>query len=314
MTKTREELRNTLRDQIGDVVRISGYATSGTNLTLVDTANLLQTDDYWNKQKLYILDTFDANNIPPMGEIRKIADFDAATNTLTVEKAFTDIVDAGDQYQIAVFSDTVFNQIISSAIQAYSKHRPYRSTGTFSTTVNTRRFSPPTGLDLRTGHRIDEIRYVNDSTLEDYPIYGWMVDPHQNKIDMGAYWSEAKTYTVFYSKPHDDFSSDSDTITIPDDDEDLLLQWCRAQMWLLMSREEFSEFGEIVPSKWTRGQISEDYSSSRKGMLDLHKYEMEQWEKAVKQHGFALSVVGSNLPASNEWMPPRDFRIYNENY
>ena len=42
MTKTRAELRELIRQELGDEVRISGTATGGSKTTLVDTAAQLR--------------------------------------------------------------------------------------------------------------------------------------------------------------------------------------------------------------------------------------------------------------------------------
>jgi hypothetical protein len=308
MTKTRAQLRDTIRQQIGDDVRLSGNATSGSKITLVDTERLIQADNYWNGQKVYIQDTYDAVNTAPIGEVRKVASFNGAINELTFENPFSDNVDSGDKYQICIWPDTLYDQIITSAIAAYSRYRPYKTNDTFSISPNARRYDPPTGLDLKAGHRIDEIRYINANTQEDYAIYGWMIDPYKNKIDIGYYASETKTLTIYYSKSHDDFSDDDDTITVSDDDEEFIIKWIRAQFWLLMSKEDFDEFGNLRAGSWTRGQISENTGTSRKAMLDLYRQEMQEWESQIKQQGFLLS--GENKKGdANVWVAPRDYRV-----
>jgi len=309
MTKTREQLREIIRQQIGDLVRLSGTVTGGGYASyFADSNNLIQADDYWNGQKVHIVSTTDGN--APQGETRRISDYAQSSHTITLERPFSAQVDAGDIYQISIWPDDFYNQIISSAIKAYSRYRPYKTTGTFSTAVDQRRYDPPSGLDLRAGHRIDEIRYINESTKEDYPISGWSVDLHQNKIDMGYFYNEAKTYTVFFTKPHDDFSDDNDTITIPDQDEELLLKWIRAQFWLLMAKEDFDDFGNIRPGKWTRGQITEDVGATRKNMLALHEREMAEWTEAIKTAGFiTVKVTNGGQTGKGDWIPPRDYRV-----
>ena len=309
MTKTRSQLREIIRQQIGDEIRLRGTVTNGGfKLYFSDSENLVQPDDYWNGQKVHIVSTTDGN--APQGETRRIADYTMVSNLIVLERPFSATVDNNDVYQISVWSDDVYNQIISSAIKAYSRYRPYKTTGTFSTAVNQRRYDPPAGLDLRAGHRIDEIRYINETTKEDYPITGWMVDVHQNKIDLGYFYSEAKTYTVFFTKPHDDFSDDNDTITIPDQDEELLIKWIRAQFWLLMAKEDFNDFGNIKPGKWTRGQITEDVAATRKNMLALHEREMAEWTEAIKTGGFiAVKITNGGQTGKGEWIPPRDYRV-----
>jgi uncharacterized phage protein (TIGR02218 family) len=71
-----------------------GVATGGTTATLIDTATLVQTDDYWNIGE--ILMTSGDNS----GSRRKIIDFDQATATLTFDFEMNSSIQAGDEYVV----------------------------------------------------------------------------------------------------------------------------------------------------------------------------------------------------------------------
>ncbi len=75
------------------LVGATGTADSGTTLTLVDNA-LTQANDFWNGMTLII--TGGTN----VGEIRQISDFDAATDKITVDAAFTLAIDTSSTYLI----------------------------------------------------------------------------------------------------------------------------------------------------------------------------------------------------------------------
>jgi len=303
MTKTRAQLRELIRQEAGDEVRISGTATGGSKTTVVDTAALTQADDYWNSRRIFVASTTDS--LAPQGESRKIADFVNSTHTITLEMALSAAVEAGDTYQVAVWPDSVYNALISAAIAAYSKYRPYRSTGSLAMASGARYYDPPAGVDLRAGHRIEEIRYINLATQEDYAIEGWSPNRHQNKIDLGYFASESKTLTVFIVIPHSDFADDSDTITVPDQDEEMIIKYALAQLYLLMSRESFDDFGNLVPSKWTRGNVSEETGSGRKNMKDLHDSIMADWLAALRDGGTIITTPKRADPG--HWTPPHDY-------
>jgi len=304
MTKTRAELRALIRQHIGDEVRISGTATGGSKTTVVDTAALTQVDDYWNGRKIYITSTTDG--LAPQGEGRKVADFVNSTKTITLEMALSAAVETGDNYQIAIWPDSIYNTLIKAAIAAYSKYRPYRSTGTLATVCGTRYYDSPTGVDLRAGHLIEEIRFMNPAAQEDYAIEGWNPDQHQNKIDLGYFASESKTLTIFYVIPHADFADDSDTVTVADQDEHLIVKYVLAQFYLLMSRESFDDFGNLAPTKWTRGNVSEDTGSGRQGMKALYDSTLSEWLACMKEDGLVIATPRSRV--ADEWVPPHDYR------
>jgi len=303
MTKTRAELRELIRQEIGDEVRISGTATGGSKTTVVDTAALTQADDYWNGRRIYITSTTDG--LAPQGESRKIADFVNSTKTITVEMALSAAAESGDTYQIAIWPDSVYNALIKAALSAYSKYRPYRSTGTLAMVCGTRYYDPPTGVDLHAGHRIEEIRYINSATQEDYSIEGWSPDQHQNKIDLGYFASESKTLTVFYVIPHADFTDDSDTVTVPEQDEHLIVKYVLAQFYRLMSSESFDDFGNLAPAKWTRGNVSEETGSGRQGMKTLYDSALSEWIASIKDDGLVITTPRSGV--AGEWIPPHDY-------
>ena len=305
MTRTRAQLRELIRQQTGDEVRLSGTATGGSKTTLVDTAGLVQADDYWNGRRVHITATGDGN--APQGEGRKIADFVYSTHTLSLEMPLSAAVEASDAYQIAVWPDPVYDALIKAAIMAYSKYRPYRATGTVATANGVRYYDPPAGVDLCAGHLIEMVRYMNQATAEDHAITGWATDRHQNKIDLGYFASDARTLTIFYARPHADFDSDSGTITVPDQDEELITRWVRAQIWLLMSRESFDEFGNLVPSRWSRGNVSEESGSGRQSMKNLHDAEMAAWLEQLRGGGFIITSPKSSDPG--EWVAPHEYRI-----
>ncbi len=94
----------------GKVVRnygVPGTADDGTTTTLTDNA-LTQKDDYWNGYWLKIVNTTDG--LAPKGEIRKVTDFVASTDTLYTDN-FTAAIGAGDTYWL--YSTTIVGRYIS---------------------------------------------------------------------------------------------------------------------------------------------------------------------------------------------------------
>jgi hypothetical protein len=73
--RTQQPFFRTMDAATGDVT-----STGGTTLTVIDTANLKQVDDYWNGDFVYA---------PVADEVRQISDFDNATSTATFLEAAT---------------------------------------------------------------------------------------------------------------------------------------------------------------------------------------------------------------------------------
>jgi len=74
--------------------RVIGAATGGSTGTLIDTNGLTQTDDWWNHG---IIEFTSGNNNRLK---RKVVDFDAATDTITLDYALENAVVSGDTYVV----------------------------------------------------------------------------------------------------------------------------------------------------------------------------------------------------------------------
>lgn len=110
--------RATIRRAIGARTRqpwfrrfgaVAGAATGGTTTTLIDTAKLLQPNDTWNEQYLYL---------PATDENRIISDFDLATKTLTILEPVASSIAAATAYEIwSQFSAVDVNEAINQALR-----------------------------------------------------------------------------------------------------------------------------------------------------------------------------------------------------
>jgi len=92
-------------------------ATGGSTTTVVDTTNRTEADDYWNESWVYIRTTTDGN--APQGEERKVTDFTASSDTLTVAPAFSAAVESGDTYWLFKrFRFEEYKRAINAAIRS----------------------------------------------------------------------------------------------------------------------------------------------------------------------------------------------------
>jgi hypothetical protein len=78
-----------------------GTATGGSATTLVDTVELTQADDFWNKGTVWV--TYDAAGAgaAPQGEFSVVSDFTASSDTADLRSTLTAAIAAGDKYAIA---------------------------------------------------------------------------------------------------------------------------------------------------------------------------------------------------------------------
>lgn len=77
-----------------------GTATGGSATTIVDTVERTEADDFWNGGTAWILYDAGGAGAAPQGEVKKITDFSAASDTITTQ-AFSAAIAAGDRYAVA---------------------------------------------------------------------------------------------------------------------------------------------------------------------------------------------------------------------
>lgn len=116
MSKTRAELRATLAREVGRY--FAGTATGGSTTTLIDTGGLVRWTETDALKGSYVLITA-AGAAAPEGESRRIKSFNATTQTITVDVAFSAAVESGDSYELYLAPLTLnqWNDCINRAIR-----------------------------------------------------------------------------------------------------------------------------------------------------------------------------------------------------
>lgn len=293
MASTRAQLRAILRDELGDVERITGTATSGSLTTVVDTSRLNQVDNYWLKQRIFIKTTTDT--LAPQGEARRISSSTSSTGTVTVELPFSVAVGAGDTYGIAIMSDSRLNQALNDALAQFSRWRPYKTTESMNVTNGNRRFSPTSANSILSVKKVEFF----DNTNQDYIDYKgqWLWDDHLKQIEFNSWWTEAKTLTLHIQKSHAALTSDSQEITVRPNEENLIVRLASALMIFSLSEKEFhDDFGELKPKSWTRGDVSMTYGDFKTQAQSLVETVMRLIKEQVTEPVFGSSAGATALP------------------
>jgi hypothetical protein len=113
---TDEDLFNELESLRDNAIQKQGTATSATSSTLVDTAVLKQSDDYWNGGRIEILAGTGAN------QARDISDFVQSTSTITVSPAWATTPSTDSVYRvIKSYSRTIEQAFIKLCTMIYNK-------------------------------------------------------------------------------------------------------------------------------------------------------------------------------------------------
>jgi hypothetical protein len=78
-----------------------GTATGGSTTSLIDTVELTQADDFWNKGTVWVLYDAAGAGAAPQGEFSVISAFTASSDTATLRSTLTAAIATGDKYAIA---------------------------------------------------------------------------------------------------------------------------------------------------------------------------------------------------------------------
>lgn len=274
MASTLAQLRAALRQEIGDMERITGTATGGSLTTIIDTTKLDQVDNHWRSLKVFIRDTTD--DLAPNGDQRRIASSSQSATSLTVELPFSAAVEAGDEYAIAVFSDVQLNAAINNALMLeMSKWLPFKTSETLNVSANLHRFAPVSANSIRW---IDKVEFIDSSLNVQIDYAGmWSWNEFLRMVEWSFFWSESRTLNMLIARDHAALSLDADTVTVLPREEPMLVKLASADLLLAMTEQQIrTDFGNISPKSWKRGDVSESYDSIQDHFGNVRKAIVEE--------------------------------------
>lgn len=258
MASTLAQLRAMVREEIGDEERLSGTASGGSLTEIVDSSRLIQGDNFWLNQKVFVKTTTDA--LAPQGEARRISASTLSTTKLTVALPFSAAVQSGDTYGIASFSDSQVNRAINNAVVEFSKYVPWKTTETLSVTNGGFRFSPTSAASIKW---VERIEFVDNAAQQHIKYDGlWKWDESLRQVEFSFWWSESKSLTMHFARDHRLLSVDADETSVRASEEMFLVKLAAADLILTMSAKEFKDdYGNLRPKSWRDGDVSEDYGN-----------------------------------------------------
>lgn len=130
--KTRADLIQYVVERFGRYRKLT--ATSGSTSTVLDTATLIEPDDFWVGHLAYVLTDAAGLSAAPQGQERPVTDYVQSTATLTVAPAFTVAVAVGDIVELLPVRRGVIVDAINEAIRSAGETWPVVKKDT--TTVN----------------------------------------------------------------------------------------------------------------------------------------------------------------------------------
>jgi hypothetical protein len=112
MATTRAQLVAAIGRRLGNYH--SGTATAGTTTTITDT-DLVHPDGWWKAHYAYILA---AGGAAPAGQERPVSDYVQSSSLLTVNPAYTVLVESGDTYELLPMRRAEITAAIDEAVRA----------------------------------------------------------------------------------------------------------------------------------------------------------------------------------------------------
>lgn len=268
---TKSELRTELRKRVGDDIRITGTASSGTVYTLV-SSELVQPDGTWKDLQLIITGTTDDE--APKDEARRIVASTFSDYTVRVEIPFSAAPESGDTWQIAIFKNSEYDRVVRKALKIFSRYKPLGFSEDLAVSAGAKRFTPTSSNDIVLAEKVE---YYNASTEEHHVYSGWRWDEDGQYIEFENWWTETKTLSLHGKKMHTFPSDDDDSHTVLDRDLDNFIDLCAAHFLLELSERDFyDKFGSLNPSVLKKKDIVRDYSGMREAVQNYLKIVAER--------------------------------------
>jgi hypothetical protein len=153
----------------------AGVATGGDADTLIDTTQLIHSDNHWNKGTVWIVS---ADGAPPEGEWGVIKDFDNGTSAITITTALGASIADGDGYETAL-PLVPLSKIIASINRVLTSIQvPTIDDTSLEIVVNTTNYTLPD--EIKRGSLI-KVRYQTSTANAGTPgwktISGWDIIP-----------------------------------------------------------------------------------------------------------------------------------------
>lgn len=277
MPLTKAKFRSRLREELGDVERLTGTATGGSLTTIVDTARLIQPDNYWRERLGKVFIKTSTDGLAPQDEARRIAASSSSNKDLTVELPFSAAVESGDTYGLAIFSNARLDNVVSGTLLDFSDYRPLHFNENLVIATADKRYAPTSAAAIRTIEMIEDF----DAATSKQIIYtGWIWDAGLKKIEF-ADWQTAKTLKIYATKSHLLPSGEATVHTYEDYDEQKLLEWCVAKTVLSMTPEDYrDDFGRLRAQSVTLAAITENIGDTREKVFDYFTKAIENIKKS----------------------------------
>jgi hypothetical protein len=175
MTDTLFGLSYRLAAKLGVV--IEGVATGGTTITLLDSNDRTEENDYWNGGTLWVLYDAGGAGAAPENEMEVVSDFANATGTITLRAVLTTAPAAGDKYAVAKprFPLWVLIQKINEALEGLGEY-PVTDKATLTTAAAQTEYELPVAANRNLLNVFIQTK-LNDT--DDYrwvKVYGWSIE------------------------------------------------------------------------------------------------------------------------------------------
>jgi hypothetical protein len=183
MTLTLANLVYRVGRAIGGGACVEGTATGGSSVTIADTVERSEADDYWNGGTAIILYDAGGTGAVPEGEFSVITDFESTGDTITLRTAFTSsgAVAAGDKYALIKrrYPLQQITQEINNSLQRLGAIPTWNGSGIKADSDQTEYSLPSaaTGLDLRSVWIQSSTDDTNDNRWLKLSRSQWRIQP-----------------------------------------------------------------------------------------------------------------------------------------
>jgi len=278
--KTRSDIIEAVADAFGGFCRV--VATGGSTTTIVDAANLLESDGYWVGHYVHVLTDAGGTHAAPEGQERPVTGYDLSSATLTVSPAFTAAIGAGDVCALAQERRTVFESAINEAIRAAEMTWLVAATDD-AIVLDEEVYEYDLPTDLVTLNRV-LVRAEDEEPWRDIPASNWRVTglPGAQELVFNSWNGLSASYTTrleYYARPAE-MTTDAATLGVgePAEREMVRFMTLYALYWLHSRAASKQESSGTFQIHYTQAD------SYLKMAMDLRARSAGSWREAGRLH------------------------------
>lgn len=288
MSINRGQLRDALREKIGDDSPITGTAQGGGFFGVIDEEKLIQSENTWKNYSLMITETTD--EAAPKGESRQIESSSVNQKSVSTKAPFSVEVESGDSYKITLFSDARLNRIIAETFSSFSLLARYEEVTDIMASALAYSTQP---TDYQNIALVKSI-YSEETGKPRVTYTNWYWDGISKKIIWDNCFSVNTNLKMQAVYTYPQLTADTTVTKLSDDLKPIFLKLAEVNLLLDLNQQELASAADGARLKSIkRGDVSLSFEDSKIEFKDQRDSILKEL-KSMCGGGLAMYVEAAN--------------------